>query len=90
MQASSHSIRVAPVGDVKDVADVFHVAHVFTKCRMVRNEHRVIGYSLWADSIRHECEAGLWRLRVEAIDLYQINWPNPNEDIKEGGCPWPR
>jgi aryl-alcohol dehydrogenase-like predicted oxidoreductase len=58
--------------------------YVFTKCSMVWNEHREIGHSLKADSIRRECEASLRRLRVEAIDLYQIHWPDPDEDIEEG------
>ena len=40
---------------------------------MVRNEHREIGHSLKANSMRRECEASLRRLRVEAIDLYQIH-----------------
>jgi aryl-alcohol dehydrogenase-like predicted oxidoreductase len=57
---------------------------VFTKCNMVWNEHREIGHSLKADSIRRECEASLRRLRVEAIDLYQIHWPDPDADIEEG------
>ena len=58
--------------------------YVFTKCSMVWDEHRTIGHSLKADSIRRECEASLRRLRVDAIDLYQIHWPNPDEDIEEG------
>jgi aryl-alcohol dehydrogenase-like predicted oxidoreductase len=58
--------------------------HVFTKCSMVWNEHRTIGHSLKADSIRRECEASLRRLKVDAIDLYQIHWPNPDNDIEEG------
>jgi aryl-alcohol dehydrogenase-like predicted oxidoreductase len=58
--------------------------YVFTKCSMVWNERREIGHSLKADSIRRECEASLRRLRVEAIDLYQIHWPDPDEDIEEG------
>jgi aryl-alcohol dehydrogenase-like predicted oxidoreductase len=58
--------------------------YVFTKCSMVWDEQRQIGHSLKADSIRRECEASLRRLRVEAIDLYQIHWPNPDEDIEEG------
>ena len=58
--------------------------YVFTKCSMVWDERREIGHSLKADSIRRECEASLRRLRVEAIDLYQIHWPNPDEDIEEG------
>ena len=58
--------------------------YVFTKCSMVWDAHREIGHSLKADSIRRECEASLRRLRVETIDLYQIHWPEPDEDIEEG------
>jgi len=58
--------------------------YVFTKCSMVWNEHRTIGHSLKALSIRRECEASLRRLKVDAIDLYQIHWPNPDHDIEEG------
>jgi aryl-alcohol dehydrogenase-like predicted oxidoreductase len=58
--------------------------YVFTKCSMVWDEHREIGHSLKADSIRGECEASLRRLKVDAIDLYQIHWPDPDEDIEEG------
>ncbi len=31
-----------------------------------------------------EVEASLRRLRVDVIDLYQIHWPEPDEDIEEG------
>jgi aryl-alcohol dehydrogenase-like predicted oxidoreductase len=58
--------------------------YVFSKCSMVWDEHRQIGHSLKADSIRRECEASLRRLRMDAIDLYQIHWPEPPEDIEEG------
>jgi aryl-alcohol dehydrogenase-like predicted oxidoreductase len=58
--------------------------YVFTKCSMVWDELREIGHSLKAESIRRECEASLRRLRVEAIDLYQIHWPDPSVDIEEG------
>jgi len=57
---------------------------VFTKCERVWNERREIGKSLKADSIRREAEASLRRLQVDAIDLYQIHWPEPEEDIEEG------
>ena len=58
--------------------------YVFTKCSMVWDRRRKIGHSLKADSIRRECEASLRRLRLEAIDLYQIHWPDPDADIEEG------
>jgi aryl-alcohol dehydrogenase-like predicted oxidoreductase len=58
--------------------------YIFTKCSMVWDEHREIGHSLKADSIRRECEASLRRLKVNTIDLYQIHWPDPEKDIEEG------
>ncbi len=36
------------------------------------------------DSIRRECEESLRRLKLDAIDLYQIHWPRPEEDLEEG------
>lgn len=57
---------------------------LFTKCERVWNERREIGKSLKADSIRREVEASLRRLQVDVIDLYQIHWPEPDEDIEEG------
>ncbi|MEZ6119302.1 MAG: aldo/keto reductase [Pirellulaceae bacterium] len=36
-----------------------------------------------ADSIRRECEASLRRLQTDCIDLYQMHWPQPDEDIEE-------
>ena len=58
--------------------------YVFTKCGMVWDKNRQISNRLKADSIRRECEASLRRLRVDCIDLYQIHWPKPPEDIEEG------
>src|SRR5229473_923936 len=58
--------------------------YVFTKCARVWNKRREIGKSLKVESIRRECEASLRRLKVDAIDLYQIHWPDPDEDIEEG------
>jgi aryl-alcohol dehydrogenase-like predicted oxidoreductase len=57
---------------------------VFTKCARVWDEQGAIGRSLKADSIRRECEASLRRLKVETIDLYQVHWPEPDEDVEEG------
>ena len=58
--------------------------YVFTKCARVWNEKREIGKSLKADSVRRELEASLRRLKVDTIDLYQIHWPEPDEEIEEG------
>jgi len=57
--------------------------YVFTKCSLVWNKSGEIGHSLKAASIRHECEQSLRRLNVDTIDLYQIHWPIPDEDIEE-------
>jgi aryl-alcohol dehydrogenase-like predicted oxidoreductase len=58
--------------------------YVFTKCGMIWDEQRNIGYSLRADSVRRECEASLRRLQTEVIDLYQIHWTaeDPNETLE--------
>jgi aryl-alcohol dehydrogenase-like predicted oxidoreductase len=58
--------------------------YVFTKCERVWNEKGEISASLKSDSLRRECEASLRRLKLDAIDLYQIHWPMPEEDIEEG------
>lgn len=57
---------------------------IFTKCSMLWDEHGSVYRSLGADSIRRECEASLRRLDIDAIDLYQIHWPEPESDIEEG------
>ena len=61
--------------------------YVFTKCERIWGEDRQIAKSLKADSIRRECEASLRRLNLEQIDLYQIHWPEPDEDVEEGTPP---
>jgi aryl-alcohol dehydrogenase-like predicted oxidoreductase len=57
---------------------------VFTKCGRVWDEKRQIGKRIKAESIRQECEASLRRLKVDVIDMYQMHWPEPEEDIDEG------
>ncbi|MGB5460240.1 MAG: aldo/keto reductase [Eudoraea sp.] len=58
---------------------------IATKCgRVWEGDSREIGKSLRADSIRREVEASLKRLAIEVIDLYQIHWPEPDEEIEEG------
>jgi aryl-alcohol dehydrogenase-like predicted oxidoreductase len=58
--------------------------YVFTKCERVWDSNRQVGASLKAGSIRRECEDSLRRLKTDVIDLYQIHWPEPDEDIEEG------
>ena len=56
---------------------------VFTKCSMRWHQDRTIYRSLKADSLAEELEGSLRRLGVDTIDLYQIHWPNPEEEIEE-------
>ncbi len=37
-----------------------------------------------ADSLKRELEGSLRRLKVDVIDLYQVHWPEPEDDIEEG------
>lgn len=55
-----------------------------TKCGLVWEEgSTTVTGRLTAQSVRAECEASLRRLHVDVIDLYQIHWPNPDEQIEE-------
>jgi aryl-alcohol dehydrogenase-like predicted oxidoreductase len=49
--------------------------YVFTKCGLRWDAQGQTQRVLRAASIRQECEDSLRRLKVEAIDLYQIHWP---------------
>ena len=61
-----------------------HKPYVFTKCSMRWHEDRSIYRSLKAKSLAEELEGSLRRLGRDTIDLYQIHWPNPDEEIEEG------
>jgi aryl-alcohol dehydrogenase-like predicted oxidoreductase len=58
--------------------------YVFTKCSLVEGPNRTVAHSLKRDSILREAEASLSRLGVDAIDVYQIHWPIPEQDIEQG------
>jgi aryl-alcohol dehydrogenase-like predicted oxidoreductase len=55
--------------------------YLFTKCGMVWDDQRQITNSL--KHIRREVEQSLTRLQVDVIDLYQIHWPKPDEELEE-------
>jgi aryl-alcohol dehydrogenase-like predicted oxidoreductase len=58
--------------------------YVFTKSSLIDDGTRHVQHVLKRDSILREAEGSLRRLGGDAIDLYQIHWPIPDEDIEEG------
>ena len=58
--------------------------YVFTKCSLLDDGTGRVRHSLNRDSVLREAEASVKRLGVDAIDLYQIHWPNPEPDVEEG------
>ena len=57
---------------------------VFTKGGQPEGPNRTTLQTLKRDSLRRELEGSLTRLGVDAVDLYQIHWPVPDEEIEEG------
>ena len=56
---------------------------IATKCGLLwDSEHRKVN-CLDRDSIINECHGSLKRLGVEVIDLYQMHWPDPDEQIED-------
>lgn len=56
-----------------------------TKCGRVWNPGDPQPFGrLTAASVRAEIEASLRRLRTDRIDLYQVHWPDPEEQLEEG------
>jgi aryl-alcohol dehydrogenase-like predicted oxidoreductase len=56
---------------------------IATKCGRRWNEERVPYGNLKRESVIGEVEDSLRRLHLECIDLYQMHWPLPEEDIEE-------
>jgi aryl-alcohol dehydrogenase-like predicted oxidoreductase len=57
---------------------------VFTKGGQPEGPNRSSYQTLKRDSLRRECEGSLERLGVDALALYQIHWPIPDEEVEEG------
>ena len=66
----------------KALEGVSEKPYVFTKSTMTWDGDRKIVQTM--KQIRQECEASLKRLKLDAIDLYQIHWPVPDEELEEG------
>jgi aryl-alcohol dehydrogenase-like predicted oxidoreductase len=75
-----HSERV--VG--RALAGLAQRPYVFTKAALLEGPGRIQYPCLKRDSIRREVEGSLERLGVDAIDLYQVHVPEPEDDIEEG------
>lgn len=56
---------------------------IATKCGLLPDGEGGAKPQLKRGSVRKELEESLRRLAVDVIDLYQIHWPNPEEDIEE-------
>jgi aryl-alcohol dehydrogenase-like predicted oxidoreductase len=56
--------------------------YMFTKSSMTWGDDRKIVQTM--KKIREEVEGSLRRLGVDTIDLYQIHWPVPDDEVEEG------
>ncbi len=59
-----------------------HKPYVFTKCSRRWNPDGSIYGNLGRESLTEELHGSLRRLGVETIDLYQIHWPDPEDQIE--------
>jgi aryl-alcohol dehydrogenase-like predicted oxidoreductase len=66
------------------IAGMTELPYIFTKASLVEGSGGRVLHNLERDSILREVTASLERLGVDAIDLYQIHWPIPEQDIEEG------
>jgi aryl-alcohol dehydrogenase-like predicted oxidoreductase len=57
---------------------------IFTKGGQPEGPGGATLHDLTRDSLRREIEGSLSRLGLETVDLYQIHWPIPDEQIEEG------
>jgi aryl-alcohol dehydrogenase-like predicted oxidoreductase len=57
--------------------------YLFTKCGLLWDESGKVSNTLNRASVEAELDASLKRLNVETIDLFQIHWPNPEDEIEE-------
>ena len=57
---------------------------IFTKGGQPEGPGGATLHDLTRDGLRSELEGSLSRLGVDAVDLYQIHWPIPDEQIEQG------
>jgi aryl-alcohol dehydrogenase-like predicted oxidoreductase len=68
----------------KALKQTSHKPLIATKCSLLWNDKREKVSCLKTKSILAECNASLKRLGTEVIDLYQMHWAEPDEDLEEG------
>jgi len=68
----------------KAIKQTSYKPYIFTKCSLVWDEEKNIAANLTGESLVQEVEDSLRRLDVDVIDLMQIHWPNPDEDLEQG------
>jgi aryl-alcohol dehydrogenase-like predicted oxidoreductase len=61
-----------------------HKPYIFTKGSIRWRRDRSLYNSLSSTSLTKEVDDSLRRLGVETIDLYQVHWPEPDDEIEEG------
>jgi aryl-alcohol dehydrogenase-like predicted oxidoreductase len=66
------------------IAGMTERPYIFTKASLLEGSGGRVVHNLKRDSILREVTGSLERLGVDAIDLYQIHWPVPEQDIEEG------
>ena len=72
------------VGDALKQLGDNHRPIIATKCsRIILDDGNIIA-RLTPESVKAECDASLQRLGIDAIDLYQMHWPEPEDDIEAG------
>jgi len=59
-----------------------HKPYIATKCGLLWNDKKEKVSCLEPQSIRRECHDSLERLGIETVDLYQMHWPDPDEEIE--------
>jgi aryl-alcohol dehydrogenase-like predicted oxidoreductase len=57
--------------------------YVFTKAGLQDGGDGSVRNVLKRDAILREAELSLQRLRLDVIDVYQVHWPVPDEDVEE-------
>jgi aryl-alcohol dehydrogenase-like predicted oxidoreductase len=66
------------------IAGLSERPYVFTKGGQPEGPGGATLHDLTRDGLRAELEGSLTRLGLDAVDLYQIHWPIPDEQIEEG------